>query len=88
MRDTIHTSELKVGMYVVIPSSWIKLPFLSREFMITSQEQITKIIEFGLATIMIDTEKSAALQSAPSVAENQATTTAPRTWEPDKLIPP
>jgi HD-GYP domain-containing protein (c-di-GMP phosphodiesterase class II) len=87
MRDTIHTSDLKVGMYVVIPSSWIKLPFLSREFMITSQEQIDKIIEFGLATIMIDTEKSAALQTAPPVAANPASIP-PRTWEPDKLVPP
>jgi HD-GYP domain-containing protein (c-di-GMP phosphodiesterase class II) len=74
-------------MYVVIPSSWLKPPFLNREFKISSQEQIDKIMNYGLATIVIDTEKGAAMETAALVTESPASTP-PRTWEPDKLIPP
>ncbi len=74
-------------MYVVIPSSWLKPPFLSREFKITSQEQIDKITNFGLASIVIDTEKGEGRESATPGKEISASTP-PRTWEPDKLVPP
>jgi HD-GYP domain-containing protein (c-di-GMP phosphodiesterase class II) len=87
MKDTIHTKDLKVGMFVVLPPSWLKPPFLSREFTITSQEQIDKILDYGLATIVIDTAKGAAPEPAAPAAETP-TSIPPRTWEPDKLVPP
>jgi response regulator RpfG family c-di-GMP phosphodiesterase len=87
MRDTIQTKDLKVGMYVVLPSSWHKPPFLNREFRIASQEQIDKIVAYGLATIVIDMEKGAPINAAPLVTESPASVP-PRTWEPDKLVPP
>jgi HD-GYP domain-containing protein (c-di-GMP phosphodiesterase class II) len=74
-------------MYVVLPSSWLKPPFFDREFKIASQDQIDKIVDYGLATIVIDTKKGAAMEAAAIVAENPASTPS-RTWEPDKLVPP
>lgn len=74
-------------MYVVLPSSWLKPPFLNLEFKIESQVQIDKIRDYGLATIVIDTEKGAARETAALVTESLASTP-PRTWEPDKLVPP
>jgi HD-GYP domain-containing protein (c-di-GMP phosphodiesterase class II) len=87
MRDTISTKDLKVGMYVVLPSSWHRPPFLNREFKIASQEQIDKIVDYGLATVVIDTEKGAAWKTATLTTESTASVP-PKTWEPDKLVPP
>jgi cyclic di-GMP phosphodiesterase len=88
MRDTIHIKDLKVGMYVILPYSWIKPPFLKREFIISSQKQINQISNYGLSTIVIDTEKGAPLETAGRPAEEAPGPVAARTWEPDKLIPP
>jgi len=59
MRDTIHIKDLKIGMYVVLPSSWHKPPFMRHDFKITSQGQIKQISDYGLSTVVIDVEKSA-----------------------------
>jgi HD-GYP domain-containing protein (c-di-GMP phosphodiesterase class II) len=88
MRDTIHIKDLKIGMYIVLPYSWIKPPFLNREFKITSQEQINQIIGYGLSTIVIDTQKGMGTGPAtPEIAE-VPDPNVPKTWAPDKLIPP
>jgi HD-GYP domain-containing protein (c-di-GMP phosphodiesterase class II) len=61
----IDAGDLQVGMYVIMPTSWDEHPFLKNKFQLTSQEQIDKIIKFGLAQVLIDTEQSlpAALSS-------------------------
>jgi HD-GYP domain-containing protein (c-di-GMP phosphodiesterase class II) len=87
MRDTIQTKDLKLGMYVVIPSSWLKPPFLNREFKISSQEQIDKIMNYGLATIVIDTEKGIFTEKTATPPIDSSASKPPRTWEPDKLVP-
>lgn len=61
----IDAGDLQVGMYVIMPTSWDEHPFLKNKFQLTSQAQIDKIIRFGLAQVLIDTEQSlpAALSS-------------------------
>ena len=61
----IDADDLQVGMYVIMPTSWDEHPFLKNKFQLTSQAQIDKIIQFGLAQVLIDTEQSlpAALSS-------------------------
>jgi HD-GYP domain-containing protein (c-di-GMP phosphodiesterase class II) len=88
MKDTIHTKDLKVGMFVLLPYSWLKPPFISREFKITSQDQIDKIVEYGLATIIIDTEKGITTGTADARFVETPAPTPARTWEPEKLVPP
>ncbi len=88
MRATIKTQDLTLGMYVMLPVSWFKHPFLKNEFIIRSQDQIDKIIDHGITEIVIDTDKG-----EPDIASQNAGTvnpanTPPKTWAPDKLIPP
>jgi hypothetical protein len=44
-------------MYVMLPVSWFKHPFLKNEFIIKSQHQLDKIIGHGIAEIVIETSK-------------------------------
>ena len=43
MLKTIKTAELDVGMYVILPSSWLKHSFLKGSFTINTQEDIQRI---------------------------------------------
>jgi len=88
MRDTILTKDLKIGMFVLLPYSWLKPPFLIREFKITSQDEIKKIIDYGLATIIIDTEKGLDTKGTENQGLKNPAVMPPKTWEPDKLVPP
>ncbi|MBA4422137.1 MAG: hypothetical protein C0390_03415 [Syntrophus sp. (in: bacteria)] len=54
----IDADDLRVGMYVIMPTSWDEHPFLKNKFRLTSQTQIDKIIDFGLAQVLIDTGHS------------------------------
>lgn len=58
MTRTIQSQNLQVGMFVKIPLSWMKHPFLKNEFVITSQNQIRKILALGIKSIAIDIGKS------------------------------
>lgn len=89
-RVTIKPGNLKPGMYVVLPQSWFKHPFLTNEFVIKSQDQIDKIIAFGIREIVIDTTKGLSLSEAEA-AVRSAMLPLPaqaKTWEPEKLVPP
>jgi HD-GYP domain-containing protein (c-di-GMP phosphodiesterase class II) len=54
----IDAADLQMGMYVIMPTSWDEHPFLKNKFQLSSQAQIDKIIHFGLAQVLIDTEQS------------------------------
>lgn len=83
MQTKIAVQDLKIGMYVILPVSWFKHPFLTNEFAIQSQEQIDKIIDHGITEIVVDTNK--AEKTAPV---HDPASTPPKTWSPDKLVPP
>jgi hypothetical protein len=54
----IPLSEVKVGMYVRLPLSWWKHPFLRNEFRLKSTQDLYFIKGLGLGTIRYDPEKS------------------------------
>jgi len=87
MQKTIKAENLKVGMYVVLPVSWFKHPFLTNEFVIKSPDQIHKILDFGISDIIIDTTKGMPVANTERTGHREALVTPPRTWEPDKLVP-
>ena len=70
-------------MYVILPVSWFKHPFLKNEFIIKSRDQIEKIIDHGIAEIVIETSKA-------ELGLNKAgpEDTPPKVWAPEKLVPP
>jgi len=97
MKKEIAIKDLEVGMYVVLPVSWFKHPFLKNEFVINSEKQINQLAESGLREVIIDPSRSlqvSALETKQTIFDNSDTLAArdalrtpPKTWEPDKLIP-
>ncbi|KJR40065.1 metal dependent phosphohydrolase [Candidatus Magnetoovum chiemensis] len=56
MIKNIFAEDLKLGMFVIL-EDWLNHPFLTNKFIITSKQQIKKIIELGASSVKIDTEK-------------------------------
>ncbi|MBM4054640.1 MAG: HD-GYP domain-containing protein [Planctomycetes bacterium] len=56
MQQKIKSRDLKIGMYVIIPTSWMDHPFFRREFLIKTQEHIEKI-KSCVTEVVIDTSK-------------------------------
>lgn len=51
MLTPIKTSDLKVGMFIHIPLPWYRHPFLKNSFRISSDEQIKKLIAYGIHSV-------------------------------------
>lgn len=63
----ISTSELKVGMYVYdLNCDWMSHPFLRRRFLVSSEQEIQKIVESGIHEIYIDTAMGLDVAHAPT----------------------
>lgn len=54
----IHPDNLRIGMYVKLPSGWMKHPFLFSSFKLTNQEQVRVIRALKFPYVLIDTGKS------------------------------
>jgi len=67
MIKTIKITELKVGMYINLPTSWRAHPFLRNSFTITSNKQIQKLADYGIKEVNIDEIKG--LPSNASIKE-------------------
>jgi len=85
MIKTIKVQDLAIGMYITLPVSWFKHPFLKNEFIIISQDQIDRIIDHGITEIVIDTEKGERTDAHPAGGPANVP---PKTWTPEKLVPP
>jgi HD-GYP domain-containing protein (c-di-GMP phosphodiesterase class II) len=66
----VAAGQLKVGMYVKMPASWKDHPFLKNEFILSSTNQIEKIIDYGIGVVLVDVEKS--LISVKPLAASQS----------------
>ncbi len=58
MKKKVKTEDLRVGLYINLGESWLRHSFLRPTFKLTSDKQITKIIEQGFRTVMVDLERS------------------------------
>jgi HD-GYP domain-containing protein (c-di-GMP phosphodiesterase class II) len=88
MEKNIIIDDLKVGMYVILPTSWFKHPFAKNEFSIKGRDQIRKIRACGFKEVIIDTEKSkvAEAERNPSTPQSEGTVkTQPPTIVPNEL---
>jgi HD-GYP domain-containing protein (c-di-GMP phosphodiesterase class II) len=63
----VDVRELKVGMYVIMQSSWDEHPFLKNEFTITSVKQIEKMVKYGIRHVLVDAGKGLAPVVRPAV---------------------
>lgn len=77
MIKEIHTSELRLGMYLhKLGVSWFKHPFVQNAFLLESADDLRTIRDHGIEKVWIDTDKGADL-----AAESPASAT-PRSDPP------
>lgn len=86
MVTTIKVQALRVGMFVILPLSWFKHPFLKNKFLIISEDQINKIRQYGIKEIKIDTSRGKAVQDVESLAHETPITKPPEKWAPERDI--
>lgn len=55
---TIKTTEIKEGMFVILPLSWHEHPFLTNQFLVKSDADIEKIKKLNIQTVEIDPARS------------------------------
>ena len=84
----IKTKDLRVGMHVIIPASWINHPFAKNQFNIKSGDQIRKIMDRGFDEVGIDTSKGMPVTDFEKISHGDERMNPPMVWEPEKLVPP
>ena len=82
----INIQDLKVGMYVVLPSSWFKHPFLKNQFRLTSEKEIDKLIKSGFSEVQVDISKSLPPEKEIILPE-QGQINPPKKWNPAEIVP-
>ncbi len=74
-------------MFVLLPLSWFKHPFLKNQFKLTSVTEIEKLRDAGFKTVRIDTAKSE--QAHPEVVlPDKEQINPPKKWKPEDIVPP
>nr|WP_315259580.1 HD-GYP domain-containing protein [uncultured Duganella sp.] len=75
MLKKVDSSQLKVGMYIHdLSCDWMTHPFIRNRFLLSSQDEIRKIINAGIHDVVIDSARGLDVQDAPTLAEAQAAT--------------
>ncbi|MYM29052.1 HD-GYP domain, c-di-GMP phosphodiesterase class II (or its inactivated variant) [Duganella sacchari] len=75
MLKKVDSSQLKVGMYIHdLSCDWMTHPFVRNRFLISSTDEIRKIINAGIHDVVIDSAKGLDVEDAPTLAEAQAAT--------------
>lgn len=87
MLKKIKPSDLKLGMYIILPVSWDKHPFFKSQFVINSKEQIEKIIDYGIKEITIDTSKGKCeIDFLETMSHGDQDLAPPEKWDPEKSV--
>jgi len=84
MRELIPVEELKIGMHVSMQESWFNHPFMKNQFLIKSNKDILKMIDFDLKRVFVDFSRS---KIDDEEIIEPAFPDVPRKLEPMKLIP-
>jgi HD-GYP domain-containing protein (c-di-GMP phosphodiesterase class II) len=83
----VKTSDLKIGMYVLLPASWFKHPFLKNRFLLASQKEIEKIKNSGFGSVQVDFSKSKIRYD--EAVQSERNRAGPRKkWNPERIVPP
>lgn len=103
MIKNVRVADLKVGMYVIIPGTWMNHPFSRSQFLLKTARQIREIRECGFYELEVDYAKSnlptetsttsSSPQERPHLSpEGQGKPTQseiepPAKWNPENLVP-
>jgi hypothetical protein len=75
MLKKIDSSQLTLGMYIHdLSCDWMAHPFVRNRFLLTREEEIRKIVQAGIRTVVIDAAKGGDVRGAPTLAEAEAAT--------------
>lgn len=75
MLKKIDSSQLRVGMAIHdLDCGWMEHPFVRARFVLTSEDEIRKILRAGIRNVIIDCSKGLDVAEAPTLAEAQAQT--------------
>jgi HD-GYP domain-containing protein (c-di-GMP phosphodiesterase class II) len=86
MLSRIKSKELKVGMFVVLDQGWLKHPFLKSSFLIRSENQLEKFIEYGIEEVEIDPSRSRASMDVQTITHPQPVAEPPEKWDTNRGI--
>jgi len=88
MRKTIKIGELKKGMYIILPSSWFKHPFLKNQFLVQTDKQIKTLVESDFQEVTIDTDQGFdVVADLESTGHGDKDLPPPKEWNSEKLAP-
>ena len=65
MIKSIKAADLKIGMYIMLPHAWKAHPFLRNSFLLESERQIQKIINYGIESVNVEMDKSEIVDNTP-----------------------
>jgi len=75
MLKKIDSSQLRLGMAIHdLDCGWMEHPFVRARFVLTSEDEIRKILKAGIRAVVIDCSKGLDVADAPTLAEVQAAT--------------
>jgi HD-GYP domain-containing protein (c-di-GMP phosphodiesterase class II) len=70
MLKRVDASQLRLGMFIHdLDCSWIEHPFVRSRFLLTSEDEIRKILAAKIRRVVIDCGKGMDVSDAPTVAE-------------------
>jgi putative nucleotidyltransferase with HDIG domain len=73
MIKKIHTSELRIGMYIDdLDCGWMDHPFVANKFPVRDSKVIQKIASAGIRSVYIDVSKGKDVEAAPTAPEVDA----------------
>jgi HD-GYP domain-containing protein (c-di-GMP phosphodiesterase class II) len=77
MLKKVDSSRLRVGMFIHdLDCGWMEHPFMRNRFVISSEDEIRKILAAGIRGVTIDCARGLDVSDAPTVEEAEAATEA------------
>jgi HD-GYP domain-containing protein (c-di-GMP phosphodiesterase class II) len=73
MLKKVDVSQLRLGMFIHdLDCGWMEHPFVRNRFVLSTEDEIRKIVNAGIRTITIDCARGLDVADAPTVAEASA----------------
>jgi HD-GYP domain-containing protein (c-di-GMP phosphodiesterase class II) len=85
MKRNVRVQDLKKGMHIILPASWLSHPFLKNSFTITSDTQIQKLIDAGFKKVVV--EDSTDSSDGRAEKHNGNNQFGSQTWKPEGVVP-
>jgi len=82
----IGTTDLKIGMFVILPRKWFRHPFIRNHFKLSSIDEIKKIRNAGIDEVYVDISKSS-IEQEKKIAKERHGITAPKIKKPEEIVP-